>query len=117
MTYRFNKDVPANDQEEAGSNSGFFLGEEEGVGQYDMNAKQYSQQQTLLANRCEDLTGVTFWSARGKFSEVDYHLCPFNDPKLFIGSTSVHAGIPMFWQKISIPRSMFFPSQILTFSQ
>ena len=100
MTSRFNERVPNEQREEAGSDPGFFSEDSAGIGQFDMNARKYKQQQILLANRVEDLTKVVFWEARGKFSAVDYYLCRHNDPKNFVGSATVVPGIPMYWQKV-----------------
>ena len=98
MTSRSNNN---NKREAARGNSGFFLGENGDAGAFDFNEEKYREKQIQLANRCEDLTGVTFWETKGKFAEYDYHLCKDNDPKQFIGVATTVSGIPMFWQEIN----------------
>ena len=91
-----------NSREESRVTPGFFLEEDSGPGQFDMNADLYRQKQIELANRIEDLTGVAFWETKEKFNAYDYHLCKENDPKKFAGTASVVPGIPMYWQKVDV---------------
>ena len=117
MTFRFKpKSVPQVGQEEAGNDPGFFQPEEEGTGAYDANAKKHYSQQIALCNRIEDLTKVTFWEARGKFSVHDYNLCFHNDPKRFVGVANCITELPIMWQKVdalaelkyrTVPSSLF----------
>ena len=88
-------------QEDASSNAGFFLEDDTGDGQFDMNAEKYRSEQIKLANRVEDLTSVTFFETKGKFSDYDYNLCRDNDPKRFTGVASTVPGIPMYWVKVN----------------
>ena len=80
--------------------NGFFYNKSEDIGQFDFNADKYASEQIKLANRVEDLTGVTFWACKDKFAKYDYHLCRENDPKKFIGSGTVVPALPMYWQPV-----------------
>tara|TARA_Y100001938_G_scaffold26242_1_gene35210 strand:+ start:3367 stop:3960 length:594 start_codon:yes stop_codon:yes gene_type:complete len=89
-----------NQSEKARVKSGFFIEEPTAKGQFDFNADKYRSKQIELANRIEDMTGVTFWETKNKFSAYDYHLCKDNDPKQFLGSGTCVPGLPMYWQEV-----------------
>ena len=75
--------------------NGFFLEDDNSVGDFDANTKAFKQHQIALANKIEDLTNVCFWGTKPKFCPYDYHLCRNNDPKQFIGTATMVPGRPV----------------------
>tara|TARA_Y100000593_G_scaffold94649_1_gene194867 strand:+ start:115 stop:693 length:579 start_codon:yes stop_codon:yes gene_type:complete len=79
----------------ASSNTGFFLEEKGGKGQYDWNEQQYREKQIKFAADLEQLGDCEFWMRKGKFSEYDYDLT-LKGSDSAKGAALIVPGIPVF---------------------